>query len=359
MCGCVPETLVILPGREVFSPAAAGAISLVVRRFALALPGTVVVGLPRAATFDDVPYRAVRGWWGLLRLVAAARPEVVEVHQQPRLAVALALLFRRVRVVLVLHNDPKPMRGLRWGWERRLALGALHRIVFVSRYLRDRFTGDAPGKLAVLPNPLTLAELPPAGARENLILFAGRMTTDKAPDMFVAACAAALPGLPGWRAAMIGGDRFGPDSPETGFVAQIRAAAASAGIGFAGPRPHAEVLAAMAHAAIVVVPSRWAEPFGLTALEAMASGAALIAAETGGLPEVAGDAALYVPPGDAAALAAAITALATDQARRTALAAAGQARAALFDTQILAPRLARLRGPGICLDEGIEGANHG
>jgi len=119
------------------------------------------------------------------------------------------------------------------------------------------------------------------------------------------------------------------------------------------------VTAAMAAAAIVVVPSRWAEPFGLTALEAMASGAALIAAETGGLPEVAGDAALYVPPGDAAALAAAITALATDAPRRAGLAAAGRARAALFDTQILAPRLARLRAPGICLDEGIEGANHG
>ncbi len=351
-------TLVILPAREVFSPDAAGAISLVVRRFALALPGTVVIGRPRPAVFADVSYVPAAGWWDMLRAIAKRRPAVVEVHQQPRLAVAIALLFRRVRVLLVLHNDPKPMRGLRWAWERRLALTALHRIVFVSSYLRARFAGAAPGKVAVLPNPLTLSELPPAGARGRTILFAGRMTIDKAPDVFVEACAAALPRLEGWGAEMIGGDRFGPDSPETGFVARIRAAAGTAGIGFAGPRPHGEVLAAMAQAAIVVVPSRWAEPFGLTALEAMASGAALIAAETGGLPEVAGDAALYVPPDDAAALTAAIVALATDEQRRAALAASGRARAALFDTQILAPRLARLRAPGPCLDEDIEGATN-
>jgi len=351
----VPETIVILPGREVFSPDAAGAISLVVRRFALALPGTVVMGRPRAAIFADVPYVPAAGWWDMLRAIARRRPEIVEVHQQPRLAVAMALLFRRVRVLLVLHNDPKPMRGLRRTWERRLALATLHRIVFVSRYLRQRFDGEAPDKIAVLPNPLTLAALPPAGARARTILFAGRMTIDKAPDVFVEACAVALPRLAGWRAHMIGGDRFGPDSPETGFVARIRAAAAAAGIGFAGPRPHAAVLAAMAGAAIVVVPSRWAEPFGLTALEAMASGAALIAAETGGLPEVAGEAALYVPPGDAPALSAAILALATDEARRATLAARGRARAALFDTRILALRLARLRAPGPCLDEDLEG----
>jgi UDP-glucose:(glucosyl)LPS alpha-1,2-glucosyltransferase len=351
-------TFVILPALEVFAPDAAGAISLVVRRFALALPGTTIIGRPRPATFPNIPYLQAANPWQTIKIIARHRPAAIEVHQQPRLATALALLFPRSRVLLVIHNDPACMRGLRHAWERRLATTALHRIIFVSHDLRRRFAADAPAKIAVLPNPLTLAELPPAGTPGPVILFAGRMTIDKAPDIFIAACAAALPNLPGWSAQMIGGDRFGPDSPETPYVATIRAAAAAAGIGFAGPRPHTDVLAAMARAAIVVVPSRWAEPFGLTALEAIASGAALIASNTGGLPEVGGDAALYVPPGDVAALAAAITALATNTAQRETLAAAGRRRAHLFDTQILAPRLARLRAPGDGLDNDPEGATH-
>ena len=71
-----------------------------------------------------------------------------------------------------------------------------------------------------------------------------------------------------------------------------------------GYRDHPEVLAAMARAAIVVVPSRWAEPFGLVALEALASGAALICSPRGGLPEVAGDAAVYADPDQPTEIAA-------------------------------------------------------
>ena len=52
----------------------------------------------------------------------------------------------------------------------------------------------------------------------------------------------------------------------------------------------------MTRAAIVIVPSRWNEPFGLTALEALACGAPLIVSPRGGLPEVAGEAAVYANP---------------------------------------------------------------
>ena len=75
---------------------------------------------------------------------------------------------------------------------------------------------------------------------------------------------------------------------------------------FAGTRSHVEVIAGMCHSSLVVVPSRQ-EPFGLVALEAMQTGRPVVASEAGGLPEVlAGADALLVPPGDAAALAAAI-----------------------------------------------------
>jgi glycosyltransferase involved in cell wall biosynthesis len=334
----------ILPPREVFSPDSAGAISLVVQRLAAATPGAVVVGRINeapSATFSDIPYGGASNTIELLRTLRRLNPEFIDIHQQPRLALILSILFPRTKILLFLHNDPLTMRGLKTRLARRIVQARLHRIVAVSTYLQSRFsTVIAP---AVLPNPLTLADLPPPAAKDQKILFAGRIVTDKAPEDFVSACAIALPSLPGWSAQMLGGDRFGPNSPETPYVTQIRAAALAAGISFLGPRPHAEVMNAMAKAAIVVVPSRWPEPFGLTALEAIANGAALITTGSGGLAEIAGDAAVYVPASDPTALAAAIIALARDEPRRIALAAAGRARAQNFDTPVIAAALETLR----------------
>ena len=114
-------------------------------------------------------------------------------------------------------------------------------------------------------------------------------------------------------------------------------------MGIMGYRDHPDVLDAMARAAIVVVPSRWPEPFGLVALEAMASGAALICAPRGGLPEVAGDAAVYANPDQPSEIAAALLTLGGDEGRRAALAEAGRLRARLFDLPVIAEQLARLR----------------
>ena len=152
-----------------------------------------------------------------------------------------------------------------------------------------------------------------------------------------------LPRLPGWRAEMIGADRFGPDSPDTPFLAALRPRAAAAGVVLRGHMPHDGVLAAMRRAAIVCVPSRWNEPFGLAALEALACGAALVCSPRGGLPEVAGDAALYADPAEPGALAQAIMALATDAPRRAALGAAGRARAEGFAAPQAAQALLELR----------------
>ena len=95
---------------------------------------------------------------------------------------------------------------------------------------------------------------------------------------------------------MVGADRFAPDSPPTPFTRRVMAQAAQAGVATPGYLPHADTLARLGRAAIAVAPSRWQEPFGMTALEAMASGAALVCSRRGGLPEVAGDCALYADP---------------------------------------------------------------
>jgi glycosyltransferase involved in cell wall biosynthesis len=336
-----------------------GAIGLLVHR--LAAPDDGVIGEDRGVTafpgrhFVPVvpprwpPFGRNRRYTaGVLRAVNAISPALVEVHNRAEIATTIARARPTTPVTLFVHNDPQAMRGARQPAERAALLRRMA-IVCASRYLATRFLQDLPddgGAPVVLPNALDLATLPPArpsDEREKLILFAGRVVADKGADCFVRACASVLPGLPGWRAAVIGADRFWANSAATPFQQALAPLANAAGIEMRGYLPHMEVLRAMAAAAIVVAPSRWAEPFGLTALEALASGAALICSDRGGLPEVAGDAALYADPDAPGELEAAIRRLASDPALRGGLAVAGLARAKLFDAVGARVRLAELR----------------
>jgi glycosyltransferase involved in cell wall biosynthesis len=352
----------VLPPRESFSPIGAGAIALLARPLALARTEweTTVIGRPVAQPFPGA-FRPARpalllGSYGqaVAQVLRTLRPAVVEVHNRPLLARELA--STGPPVALVLHNDPAEMRGIRSPRERAALARRLASIVCVSVWVRERLGMDG---AVVLPNAIDLAALPapaPPASRDNTILFAGRLVADKGADAFVTACAEALPALPGWRAVMIGADRFGPDSPDTPFLRALRPAAARAGVELAGWQPQPAVLEAMARAAIVVVPSRWPEPFGMTALEAMASGSALAYAPRGALPALVGAAGLPVDPDR---MAADLVALARDGARRAALAQAGRARAEEFGLRQALVRLDALRQDIVAAHAYMSGRNGG
>lgn len=349
----------MLPPREGFSPDAVGAIGLLVHRLSDA--DDLILGRETAAPpFADRRFVAVRPSGclimragvryavGAAAILRQAPPDLIEVHNRPEVASLLARRFPGIPVMLFLHNDPQGMRLARSQAERR-RLARRVRVVAVSDHVRRRYQGGNIEALPVrlLPNCLDLSTLPlprPDASRDRLILFVGRLVADKGADSFVAACALALPRLPGWRAEMIGADRFHASSPDTPFLRVLRSAAARAGVVLTGYQTHAAVLESMARAAIVVVPSRWQEPFGMTALEAMASGAALVTSGRGGLAELAGrDAAMLVDPDAPATLAEALTTLAADASERARLTAAGRRRAALYDLPLARMRLAALR----------------
>lgn len=341
-----PGTAIVLPPKEGFSAAAVGAIGLLVERLVRAGADGVVLGRAGGPTFPGIRFQPVRPGWGIsragryaagvARAVRRLGPHLVEVHNWPEVALRLCAAGRPV--TLILNNDPQGMRGARTPAERGALLGRLAGVATSSEWLRGRLLEGVPAPArppVVLHNCIDVPPPPPA-QRERLILFAGRVVSDKGADLFVDACAAVLPRLPGWRAEMIGADRFRPDSPDTPYLRALRPRAAAAGIVMRGHQPNDAVMTAMREAAIVVVPSRWAEPFGLVALEAMAAGAALVCSGSGGLREVGGDAAVYAGPAE---LAAAVLGLAQDDAGRAALASAGRARAERFGAPEAAQRL--------------------
>ena len=94
---------------------------------------------------------------------------------------------------------------------------------------------------------------------------------------------------------------------------------------FASGLPDAEYARVLASAEVAVIPSLY-EGFSLPAVEHMASGTPLIASKAGALPEVTGDAAVLVPPGDPEELAAALRGLLGDEEARAKHAEYGLAR---------------------------------
>jgi glycosyltransferase involved in cell wall biosynthesis len=143
---------------------------------------------------------------------------------------------------------------------------------------------------------------PPLGAIP-LAGFAGRLVPEKGADVLVRAFAAARERVPDARLRIVG------DGPS---VAMVRGLAGELGVRDAVEfRGHVardaldEVLGACW---VQAVPSRWHEPFGIVAAEAMMRGTAVVASDAGGLAEqvVPNETGFLVPPGDVPALATAL-----------------------------------------------------
>ncbi|MCU1328220.1 MAG: glycosyl transferase, group 1 [Bryobacterales bacterium] len=157
-------------------------------------------------------------------------------------------------------------------------------------------------------------------AKEPFVLTAGRLW-DEAKN--VAAVVRAAPHLlwPVWLA----GDQRGPNGEGV----------ETAGCVALGKLSTEELAGFYARASIYALPARY-EPFGLSAVEAALSGCTLVLGDIPSLREVWGDAAVFVPPDDDAALAAIINLLIGDPDLRLRLAQRANDRARQFTTERMA-----------------------
>lgn len=170
----------------------------------------------------------------------------------------------------------------------------------------------------------------------------GRVRAQKGTDLFVEAMCRLLPRHPDFCAVILG--EVTPDQRDfaTALVRKVEAAGLSDRIRFLGAVPNAEVIAWYRRVLIYAFTSR-REGFGLTLLESMASGAALVAARAGAAETVVrdGDTGILVPAGDAAALTAALERLMADPEAAAEMGARARRRtAADFGIEAEAARIA-------------------
>lgn len=145
---------------------------------------------------------------------------------------------------------------------------------------------------------------------EPIILGYGRLVRDKGFDLALRALHRVREQVPNARLMLVGG---GPARPELEELAAELGL--SVAVDFVGAVAPDCVPGLLNRASIVVVPSRWNEPFGLVALEAALMERPVVAARVGGLPEVVedGTTGLVVGAEDSAALADAMISLLTDR----------------------------------------------
>jgi len=153
----------------------------------------------------------------------------------------------------------------------------------------------------------------------------GRVRAQKGTDLFVEAMCALLPRHPDYTAIIIGAidDRAFADALQE----RVRAKGLAERVRFLGELPIAELPRWYQRISIYAFTSR-NEGFGLTLIEAMAAGTALVAARAGAAETVVvdGETGALVPVGDAAALASALEPLMRDPERARPLGQKARAR---------------------------------
>jgi phosphatidylinositol alpha-mannosyltransferase len=191
--------------------------------------------------------------------------------------------------------------------------------------------GAAAASIPVLPNAIDLQRFSRAAdaavPEQPVVVFVGRHETRKGLSVLLRAFGT---GIGDARLEVIG------DGPA--HTKLSRRFSRPGVVDFLGALGDQEMAARVAGAEVLVAPSISGESFGVVLLEAMAARTAVIASSIPGYQLAAGDAAAFVPPGDAGALRATLAELLASPERRADLVARGTLRAREHSFPALAAR---------------------
>lgn len=245
---------------------------------------------------------------------AVADADVVHIHEPFAPVVSWAALWSKAAQVLTFHADPPGWVGRTYAAARPVLERVVKRAAAVTAVspvaaAPIRNLGVDP---RIVPNAVALPRITPElTGRGPSVVFVGRDEPRKGLDVLLAAWPQVVGAIPRASLTVITQERG-----EAGTGVTYRTEVTD--------RQRDEILAA---SAIFVAPNRRGESFGVTVAEAMAQGCAVVASDIPAFRHVGGDALTFVPPGDVAALAEAVSGLLTDDSKRAAQASAGAATA--------------------------------
>ena len=209
-----------------------------------------------------------------IKMIGDQKFDLIEIHNRPHV---FNYLKNKIisKYILYIHNDPLSMNGSRSTKERLNLLNTVNKIIFVSKWVQSRFFKDIDNKLinqTEIIYPSIHKEEKNYKKSKNII-FVGKLNTSKGYDIYKDAILMILDEFKTWKALSIGDESR--DRPKINHINHKE-------LGFL---KHKEVLKFLSKSEIAVVPSRWEEPFGRTALEASSRACATIISNKGGLPE--------------------------------------------------------------------------
>ncbi len=265
------------------------------------------------------------------KLCALARKSDIVFQSNISLRTALPLFFCGKPIVITHHGISTRVDGS-LGWQDRLKRAVFPLCVNIA--ISTAVAEGLSVKSTVVGNPFEAGEFTVDNEirRDRDIVFLGRLVSDKGCDVVLRALA--LLKKEGSRPSFtVIGD--GPEMPalkrlttELDIADQVE---------FRGTMRAGRGREVARHN-IMVIPSIWAEPFGVVALEGLAAGCVLVASGAGGLPEAVGPCGLLFPNGDAEALAATLKRLLTNASLRKTLLAARKCHLERYQPERVARR---------------------
>ena len=199
--------------------------------------------------------------------------DLIEIHNRPLI---LFNLINKIKnnYIFYFHNDPLSMKGSKSVNERLFILKNVRKIIFISEWVKERFFLNIDKKLST--NTETIyhsVNKQRKVKKDKLITYVGKLNHSKGYDIFSDAIVKILDEFPQWKALSIGDEERRSiyikhaNHEELGFLS------------------HKKTMDIFNRSEIAVVPSRWEEPFGRTALESSSRGCATIISNRGGLKE--------------------------------------------------------------------------
>lgn len=216
--------------------------------------------------------------------------------------------------------DRKPLMVTHQSWYQRLdgSLGWQDYLKqFVTSFAINICASNAlaerlKSKSTVIPNPYReeiFYEIPEI-KRDKELVFLGRLVSDKGADLLLEAMAKLKPlGLTP-KLTIIG---IGPE--ESNLRQQANRLEIGGRVDFVGAKIEKELVQLLNAHQIIVVPSRWQEPFGIVALEGIACGCVVVGSEGGGLKEAIGLCGPTFPNWDVQALTQTLVELLTNPSK--------------------------------------------